>query len=76
MSQNLNNWDPRVLDESSTDEVECNKKVASGKMGADAIRFMVNARSLQLECTRVLHKSLLVPVLMYGSVVGACSYIW
>ena len=28
---------------------------------------MVNARSQQLECARVLHESLLVPVLMYGS---------
>ena len=28
---------------------------------------MVNAMSLQLECARVLHDSLLVPVLMYGS---------
>ena len=27
----------------------------------------VNARSLQLECARVLHESLLVPVLTYGS---------
>ena len=28
---------------------------------------LVNARSLQLECARVLHESLLVPVLTYGS---------
>ena len=30
-------------------------------------RSLVNARSLQLECTRVLHESLLVPFLTYGS---------
>ena len=30
------------------------------------VRFLVNARSLQVEC-RVLHESLLVPVLTYGS---------
>ena len=28
---------------------------------------LVNTRSLQLECVRVLHESLLVPVLTYGS---------
>ena len=33
---------------------------------------LVNARSLQLECARVFHESLLVPVLMYGSE----SMIW
>ena len=34
---------------------------------ADAIRYLVKARSLQLECARVLHKSLLAFVLTYGS---------
>ena len=34
---------------------------------AGTIRFLVSARSLQLECARVLHESLLVPVLTYGS---------
>ena len=29
--------------------------------------MMLNVRGLQLECTRVLHETLLVPVLMYGS---------
>ena len=32
-----------------------------------AIRCLVNARSLQLQCARVLHESLLVPVLTSGS---------
>ena len=32
-----------------------------------AIRSLVNGRGLQLECARVLHETLLVPVLMYGS---------
>ena len=31
------------------------------------LRSLVNARSLQLECARILRESLLVPVLMYGS---------
>ena len=33
-----------ILDESSTDEAECSRKVTG------AIRSLVNARSLQLEC--------------------------
>ena len=33
---------------------------------AGAIRSMVNARDLQLECSRVLYETLLVPVLIYG----------
>ena len=49
------------MDKSGTDEAECSKKVAG------AFRSLVNARSLQLECTRVLHESLLVPVLTYGN---------
>ena len=32
-----------------------------------AIRSIVNARDLQLQCARVLHEILLVTVLMYGS---------
>ena len=66
MSQNLNTWD--VLDESgSTNEAECSRKVVSRRRVADDIRSLVNARSLQLECAKVLHESLLMPVLMYGS---------
>ena len=42
-----------VLDESSTDGAECNSKVVSGRRAAGAIRFLVNARDLQLECARV-----------------------
>ena len=34
---------------------------------AGAIRSLVNVMSLQPECARVLHDSLLVPVLKYGS---------
>ena len=39
MSRNLNPWD--VLNESGTDEAECSRKVASGKMGAGVIRSLV-----------------------------------
>ena len=56
-----------VLDESSTDEAECNRKGASERRVPGAIRSLVNANSLQPECAKVLHESLLVPVIMYGS---------
>ena len=39
----------------------------SGKRVAGAIRSLVNAWDLQLESTRVLHETLLVPIFMYGS---------
>ena len=51
-----------VLDESGTDVAECSRRRVAG-----AIRSLVTARSLQLECARVFHDSLLVPVLTYGS---------
>ena len=56
-----------VFDESGTDEAECSRKVASGRRVSDAIRSLVNARTLQLECARVFHESLLVPVFTYGN---------
>ena len=56
-----------ALDESGTDEAECSRKVVSGRRVTDAIRSLVNAMSLQLECVMVLHESLLVPILTYGS---------
>ena len=43
------------------------RKVASGRSVAIAIRSLVNAKGLQLECARVLHESLLIPVLTYCS---------
>ena len=56
-----------VLDESSTDGAECSRKVVNERMVTGAIRSLVNARDFQLECDRVLHETLLVAVLMYGS---------
>ena len=55
------------LDESGTDGVECCRKVVIGRKVAGAIRFLVSARSLQLECPRVPLKTFLMPVLLYGS---------
>ena len=56
-----------VLDKSGTNEEECSRKVVSGRKAAGAIRSLVNAKSLQLQCARVLHEQLLVPVLIYDS---------
>ena len=36
-----------VLDESTTDEAECSRKVASGRRVTGAIRPLVNTRDLQ-----------------------------
>ena len=56
-------------------EVRYRKKVgekvererAGGSRVADAIRFLVGSRDLQLECARVLHETLFVFVFTYGS---------
>ena len=50
------------MDKSGTDEAECSRRRVAG-----AIKSLVNARKLQLECARVLQESMLVPVLTYGS---------
>ena len=49
-----------VLNESGTYKAECSRKVASGRRVAGAIISLVNAKSLQLECARILHETLLV----------------
>ena len=41
--------------------------MASGRRVASPIGSLVNGSSLELECSRVLHESLLTPVLIYGS---------
>ena len=56
------------MDKSGADEADYSRKVANGRRVAGAIMFLVNARSLQLECASVLHESLLVPVLTYGGI--------
>ena len=65
MFQNLNNL--AVLEELGTDDADCHKKVVVWRRVATSTRSLVNARGLQLECARVLHEALFVPVLMYGS---------
>ena len=56
-----------VLDESGTDDAECHRMAVSGRKVRGAIRSLVKARSLQLECASVLHEGLLELVLLYGS---------
>ena len=50
-----------------TDGGECSRIVVSGRRVAGAIRAKVKVWDLQLECAKVLHESLLVPVLTYSS---------
>ena len=38
------------FDESGTDRAECSRKMASGRRGVGAIKSLVNARHLHLEC--------------------------
>ena len=56
-----------VLDESGTDELECRWKECRGRRVGGAIKSLFNSGDLQLECVRVLHEALLVPVLIYSS---------
>ena len=56
-----------VLDESCTDEAECRRKVASGRMVPGAIRSLVNGKVFQFECVKVLHETFLVYVVMQGN---------
>ena len=53
-----------VLGELGTDKAEHRRKVTNGRKVAGPVMSLVNTRGLQLECARVLHKILLVPVLM------------
>ena len=41
--------------------------MANGRRVAGAIRSVVNARDLQIQCARVLYETLIVTVFMYGS---------
>ena len=66
MSRNSNIWDV-FWTRSGTDRAERSRKVASEKGVAGTIRSIVNVRDLQLECFRVLHETLFIAVLMYGS---------
>ena len=50
-----------------TDRAEYSRKVDSGRRVVDAIRYLVNARDLHLQCVRVKHEKLSIPVFMYGS---------
>ena len=48
-----------------TNKVQMRQNVANWRRVAGAIRSIVNAMDLQLECARVLHETLIIPVLVY-----------
>ena len=52
-----------VLEEAGTDGTESSRNVTSGRRVAGAMRFLVNTRDLQIECARVLHETLFVPII-------------
>src|SRR5678815_2570334 len=56
-----------MLDGKGTDDAECSRKVVNGRMVAGAIKSLVDVKGLSLECARVLHEGMLLPVLMYSS---------
>ena len=60
MSHNLNIWDVFW-----TNQVLMRQSVVGGLQVLLGLWLIL--RSLQLECARILHKSLLVPVLTYGT---------
>ena len=60
MSHNLNTWDVFW-----TNQVLMRQSVVGGLQVLLGLWLIL--RSLQLECARILHKSLLVPVLTYGT---------
>ena len=61
-----------VLAESNIDGVKCRRRVESGMKVAGAIIYLVNDESLQFDCAKILHKTLVVPVLLCGSEAMAC----
>ena len=67
ISWNLNTWDVFWMNEVLMRQSVVGRWQVGGGQPAGAIRSLVNARSQQLECARVFHESLLVPVLTYGS---------
>ena len=55
-----------MFDEKRTNYAECSRKVVNGRKAACAIRSLVNAKGLSLDCTRVLHEDMWLSVLMYS----------
>ena len=54
-------------------DVESGRRiVASGRKAAGVTRYLGNTRGLRVACVKVLHESLFLPVVLYGSE----SMIW
>ena len=49
-----------------SNKAECSMKLASRRRITGAFMSLVKVRSLRLECARVLHELLVVPLLKYG----------
>src|SRR5678815_5674263 len=47
--------------------IQCSRKVVNGRKVAGTINSLVNVKGLSLECARVLHEGMLLPVLLYIS---------
>ena len=56
-----------MLDKKGVDDIKCGSKVSNGRQVAGAIESLVKARRLSFERNRVVHESMLLPVVMYGS---------
>ena len=56
----------KVMVMNGEEGLECEAGI-HGRRVAGAIRSIVNAMDLQLECSRVLYETLIVPILTYGS---------
>ena len=67
MCQGLYTWDAFWISRVQMRQNVVGRWVVGRKLRAGALRSLVNATNLQLECARVLHESLLIPALMYDS---------
>src|SRR5678816_842231 len=56
-----------MVDEKGPNDAECSMKVVNGRKMAGAIKSLVDVKGISLECARVLHDGMLLPVLMYSS---------
>ena len=67
MCQSLGSLCGCLLDELGIDGANYCRKVVGRRKLVCAIRYLVIAKSLHLECVRVIYEALLEPILLYGS---------
>ena len=56
-----------MVDEKGTDDAECSMKVVNGRKMAGAIKSLVDAKGISLECARVLHDAITCIVVILWS---------